>query len=175
MEKLLEVAVIGKTIGLKGALKLHNKSDFVSQFKKGKIFFLKDETKLEILSVNMSNLSVIFKGYEDINLAQNLVNKKLYQSIENTRKSCKLDKDEFFYFDIIGLEVYEDDHKLGRVDDILEVGGSYLFEIKTDEDFIKKEFSDIFYIPYIDNYIEKISIEDGKIYSKNAILLLENS
>lgn len=175
MQKLLEVAVIGKTIGLKGALKLHNKSDFISQFKKGESFFLKDGTKLEISTFKKDNSSVIFKGYEDINLAQNLVNKTLYQNIENTRKNCKLKKDEFFYFDVIGLDIYEDGQTLGRVEDILEVGSSFLFEVKTQKELVQKKFSDIFYIPYVDNYIDKISLEEKKIYTKDAFLLLENS
>ena len=33
-DDMLEVALLGKTIGLKGAIKLHNRSDFPSQFKK---------------------------------------------------------------------------------------------------------------------------------------------
>ena len=48
-DELLEVAKIGKTIGLKGALKLHDKSDFPKQFKKGANFFLGTGEILEIL------------------------------------------------------------------------------------------------------------------------------
>ena len=41
-DDMLEVALLGKTIGLKGAIKLHNRSDFPSQFKKGAKFYLTD-------------------------------------------------------------------------------------------------------------------------------------
>ena len=69
MSELLTVAKIGKTIGLRGALKLHNKSDFISQFKKNAKFFLSDGTMLEILSYNSTSSQVIFRDYESIELA----------------------------------------------------------------------------------------------------------
>ena len=106
-DELLEVAKIGKTIGLKGALKLHDKSDFPKQFKKGAKFFLGTGEILEILSFSSANSSVIFVGFDSIEKSQMLVNQTLYQSKEATKKSCKLHKDEFFYFDIIGDVINE--------------------------------------------------------------------
>lgn len=175
MSELLTVAKIGKTIGLRGALKLHNKSDFISQFKKNAKFFLSDGTMLEILSYNSTSSQVIFKDYESIELASNLVNKFLYQSIEATRKNCKLKKDEYFYFDIIGLEVVENGETLGKVVDILEVGANFLFEIKTDEKLVSQGFTKNFFVPYIDEYLDKISIQTKQIFTKNAKLILKES
>ncbi|MSN96099.1 16S rRNA processing protein RimM [Campylobacter sp. FMV-PI01] len=173
MNSLLEVAILGKTVGLKGALKLHNKSDFPSQFKKGAKFFLKNGNVIEILKFK-ENL-VVFKDYEDIDLAKNLVNEKLFQSIENTKKICKLKKDEFFYFDIIGMKIIENGKILGKVSDIFEVGSSYLFEIKTDENLVKDGFNKVFYVPYVDKYVKKICLEDKKIESNHAFLILQES
>ncbi|NLY03475.1 MAG: 16S rRNA processing protein RimM [Campylobacter sp.] len=170
---LLEVAKIGKTVGLKGALKLHDKSDFPEQFKKNAKFYLKNSEILEILSFNPLNFQVIFKGYEDINLAQKLVNETLYQSCEETRKSCILGKDEFFHFDIIGLNIVEDGEILGVVKDIYEVGMNDLFEVKTNTS--DSSLPEIFYIPYIDEYVLNISLEKGEIQTKNAKLILKNS
>lgn len=173
--ELLEVAKIGKTVGLKGALKLHNKSDFLSQFKKGARFFLKNKNQVEILSFNKMTSQVVFKDYEDINLASNLVNQTLYQDKDTTRKTCILGKDEFFYFDIIGLKVVENSEILGNVDDILEVGKNFLFCIKTSEKLVKEGFSKVFYIPYIDFYVDKISLKNLEIITKNAKSILKES
>ncbi|NLK67533.1 MAG: 16S rRNA processing protein RimM [Campylobacteraceae bacterium] len=173
--ELLEVAKIGRTVGLKGALKLHNKSDFLSQFKKGAKFYLKDKTILEILSFNKATSQVVFKDFEDINLATTLVNKTIYQDKETTRKTCHLNKDEFFYFDIIGLKVVENNELLGVVDEILEIGGSDLFSIKTDESLVKQGFATSFYIPYLDNFVSEISLESSQILTKNAKAILEES
>lgn len=175
MNELLIVAKIGKTVGLKGALKLHNKSDFISQFKKNAKFFLADGSILEILSFNTVSSQVIFKGYESIELASNLVNKFLYQSVENTRKNCKLKSGEFFYFDVIGLKVIENGEILGEVVDILEGGANFLFEIKTDENLAKSGFAKSFFIPYIDEYVCEISTQKKEIITKNAKLILKES
>mgnify|MGYP000951624045 CR=1 FL=1 len=40
---IVKVATIGRCVGLKGYLKLHNKSDFPEQFKKGATFFICNE------------------------------------------------------------------------------------------------------------------------------------
>ena len=104
-----------------------------------------------------------------------MVNKFLYQSIEATRKNCKLKKDEYFYFDIIGLEVVENGETLGIVVDILEVGANFLFEIKTDEKLVSQGFTKNFFVPYIDEYLDKISIQTKQIFTKNAKLILKES
>ena len=107
--------------------------------------------------------------------AKTLTNKTIYTTKDETRKNCKLKKGEFFYFDVIGCEIYENNQKLGEVEDIDEVGANHLFLIKTDENLIAKGLEKSFYIPYIDVYIEKVDVENKKIYTKNAILILENS
>ena len=45
MNELLSVAKLGRVVGLKGALKLHNLSDFKEQFKKGACFLVKAPSK----------------------------------------------------------------------------------------------------------------------------------
>ncbi|MLY94109.1 16S rRNA processing protein RimM, partial [Campylobacter jejuni] len=129
----VQVAKLGKTVGLKGYVKLHNLSDFSSQFKKDATFFIKNiKEMLKIKHYNASNSTVLFENYEDIEKAKELINLILFQSIEKSRQTCKLKKDEFFYFDILECEVFEEDKRLGKVIDILETGASYLFEIQSD-------------------------------------------
>lgn len=169
------VAKLGKTVGLKGYLKLHNLSDFPSQFKKGMSFFCANE-KLTIKSYNPSNHSVLFEGYESIDKAQNLINLELRQSIENTRKFCKLKKDEFFYFDILGCELKTYERTLGIVQNIIEAGATYLFEVETDEILKNQGFSKTFFVPYLDQFVISIDTEKREILCKNeAYLILENS
>ena len=47
MNELLQVARLGKTVGLKGGLRLYNLSDFPTQFKKGAKFLLENGWKPE--------------------------------------------------------------------------------------------------------------------------------
>lgn len=176
-EDFIQVAKLGKTVGLKGYLRLHNFSDFLKQFKKDSSFFIdKGRKKLIVKSYNHTNSSILFEGYESINLAQELVNTILYQSIEATRKTCKLNKDEFFYFDILGCQILFQEQILGKVVNILEVGNSFLFEIETDKEFFIKDYPKIFFIPYLDKFVSKIDIDKKNIFcTQDAFLILENS
>lgn len=171
---MLEVALLGKTNGLKGAIKLHNRSDFVSQFKKGAKFYLENGEILEILSFNKANFTAIFRGFESIELAKTLTNKKIFQTKEMTKKTCKLAKDEFFYFEILGLEIVENGEILGVVSDILEVA-NFIFEISTAGNLKQSGLPEIFYLPYIDHFIERVDVGGGKIFAKGAKEILQNS
>jgi len=175
LNEFVEVALLGKTVGLKGFVKLHNKGDFPNQFKKNAMFYDKDGKELVVKSYNRTNDTISFYGFENIDSAKTLTNKIIYSTEEETRKNCKLKKGEFFYFDVIGCEIYENNQRLGEVEDIDAVGTNHLFLVKTDENLIAKGLEKSFYIPYIDVYIEKVDAENKKIYTKNAILILENS
>lgn len=176
---LLEVAKLGRTVGLKGALKLYNLSDFATQFKAGAKFCLKDGRELEIKSFEPSSSLVIFKGFESVESAGELVNFLLYRSVEDTRKYCKLSKNEYFYFDIIGCEVFENAEQgelcLGRVGDIMEVGSGFLLELETDEKLVSQGLAAKFFIPYNDHFTLSVDIKAKKIIAQNSLAILENS
>lgn len=169
------VARLGKTIGLRGCIRLHNLSDFPSQFKKGVSFFCAGK-QLVIKAYNPSNRSILFEGYESVEKACELTNLELYQSMERTRKLCKLKKDEFFYFDILGCGLRIPERTLGFVRGIVETGGGYLFEVETDEALKNAGLPKIFFVPYADRFVSSIDTQKREILCKNeAYLILENS
>ena len=175
MNELLQVARLGKTVGLKGGLRLYNLSDFPTQFKKGAKFLLENGEILEICSFNRENSVVVFKNYTDLDLAKVLINRTIFQTKEATKSGIKLKKGEFFYFDVLGLEICENGEVLGVVDDILEISSGYLFQVQTSESLVESGFAKIFFIPYIDKYVVKISILDRKIFPNYAKLILQES
>lgn len=162
-EALVLVAKLGRTVGVQGFVRLHNLSDFPEQFECGASFFDKNSRVLKIKARNAQ--SVLFEGFESLESAKTLVNLELFQSVEKSRASCKLGDDEFFYFDIIGLEVFENGLLLGVVKDILSAGNDLLL-IKSDENLVKKGFASEFYLPYVDFYIK--SVELGAKDSKKS-------
>ncbi|TKX28754.1 16S rRNA processing protein RimM [Campylobacter sp. MIT 12-5580] len=174
MDNKVLVAKLGRSVGLKGFVKLHNLSDFIQQFKKGASFLDKKNKKLVIKEFDQQNQLVLFEGFESLELAKSLTNELLYQSLTHTRQTCKLEKDEYFYFDIIACIVFEEDLKLGEVVDILETSASYLFLIKTDEELVKQGFVKEFYVPYADKYIQKVELENKMIFTHNAFELLKS-
>ncbi|AXP08705.1 ribosome maturation factor RimM [Campylobacter hepaticus] len=173
----VQVAKLGKTVGLKGYIKLYNLSDFSSQFKKDASFFIENGKKiLKIKHYNANNSTVLFQNYEDIQKAKELINMILFQSIEQSRQTCKLKKDEFFYFDILECEVFDEHIKLGKVINILEIGTSYLLEVQSDEKWVEKKYSQKFFIPYLNKFIKSVNIQKREIFcTKDAFLILENS
>ncbi|CAD7286498.1 ribosome maturation factor RimM [Campylobacter suis] len=172
---ILEVAQLGKSVGLKGYVKLHNRSDFPEQFKKGAKFFDKNNTELVIKHYDKIRSEVLFEDFESIEKAKELTNRILYTTIEQTRKACKLKKDEYFYFDIIGLKVVENNEILGVVDDIEQVAKDSLLLVETDEKLTQNGFAKSFYLPYIDNFVKSIDLQTKEILAINAKALLESS
>ncbi|MBT0741396.1 ribosome maturation factor RimM [Campylobacter lari] len=170
---LVQVAKLGKSVGLKGYVKLHNLSDFYEQFKMGAKFFDINQKIYTIKTFDKIRSLVLFEGFESVETAKTLTNITLFQTIEATKETCKLKKDEYFYFDIIGCDVIEDEQKLGVVEDILENGAGFLFCIKCDEKLQTKVKN--FYIPYVDKYIQKVDVENKKIFTQSALDILENS
>ena len=172
---IVEVATIGRCVGLKGYLKLHNKSDFPEQFKKGATFFDKNNDQLVIKDYNRQKELVLFENFDDLDLAKTLVNKTIYTTKELTRKNCKLKKNEFFQFDIIGLKVIENGENLGIVEDIQDNFANSLLYIKTDEELTLGGKPNNFYIPYLEHFIISVNLNSGEILVKGARAILENS
>lgn len=172
---LVVVAQIGKTVGLKGEMKLHHKSDFIEQFKKSAKFYLDDGTFLNVSNYNNSRELITFKDFDTVEKAQTLVNKFLYSTIEDSRKNCNLGDEEFFWFDVIGLEVIENDVVLGTVVNIDEIAGINYFLITTHESLVEKGMPKSFLLPYIDKFVIKCDIQSKQIYTNGAFDILEAS
>jgi 16S rRNA processing protein RimM len=171
---LLEVARIGKAVGLSGELKLHLHCDFPEQFQAGKTFKTQKGLELEIFSYNPKRGLVKFCGFESRDSASTLINSFLFTSIEETKKSCQIEEDELFWFDIIGLRVVEEKKLLGFVDEIERIGSVDYMVVKTDDSLVKAGFSKRFYIPFIDRYVVDVK-RDKEVLVKDGLSLLENS
>ena len=112
------VAKLGKAVGLKGDLRLFIDSDFPEQFKKGATFLTNRNLELKVLEYNSSRELIKFENYEDVETAKKLTNQELYSTIEQTKENCKLGKNEFFWFDLISCEVFENNLRLGKVKEL---------------------------------------------------------
>lgn len=160
----LVVAVIGKTHGFKGFLKFHLSSDFQEQFKKKKVWQT-SFGELEIESYYANKGLIRFKNFGTIETAKQLVNHKLFSTEEESRELCDLKDDEFFWFDIIGLNVIEEGQSLGEIIEISRIANTDYLVIKTSETVIKDtKLPTTFLIPYIDRYILDVNL-DKKIVS----------
>jgi len=172
MNNSLDIATIGKAVGLWGELKLHLHTDFDSQFKKSATFTTNKNKNLTIQYYDAKKSIVKFEGISTREDAQKLTNQKLQSSIQESRQKCQLNEDEYFWFDIIGCKIIEDGKTLGVVKDIQRLTIDDYLEIKVSKEF--QEYAKTFLVPYIkDVYIKEVDIENKTIYTKDTLPLLE--
>ena len=170
------VAKLGKAVGLQGHLRLFIDSDFPMQFKKGAVFTTNRNLTLTILEYNPNKELVLFENYLDVDLARKLTNSELFTTQEATKEFCVLKENEFFWFDLISCNVYENDLLLGKVKEIQRYPLNDYLEVITDEELVKKGLPKIFLIPHIfDKYVLNVNINDKKIEVKDSLVILENS
>ncbi len=159
MKDLLQVGIISQTHGIKGEVKVFPTTDDINRFKKLKEIILdtgKDKINLKIESVKFFKQYAIlkFKGIDNINDIEIYKGKSLFVTREN---AVKLEKDEYFIADLIGLEVITDENiKLGILTDIMVTGANDVYVVTSEE---KKEIL----IPAIKDCILEVNVLDKYI------------
>jgi len=174
MDKIY-IAKLGKTVGLKGQQKLIIDTDFPEQFKKNTKLTTDKKQELIIETYNTTSNVIKFVGIDSIEDAKKLTNRQLFVSSEDTRENCKLDAKQFFWFDMIGCTVRENEEVLGTVIDIQRMPLSDYIMIETDSQLIEKGFATSFLLPYIDTYIINVDIKTKLIIAQDAKNILEAS
>ena len=150
---------IGKIVythGIKGEVKII--SDFFEKdkiFKKGfKLYItpLYHEEVINTYRVHKKYDMVTFNGYNDINEILKYIGMGVYIK----RSDLALKEDEYLLSDLIGYAVYDNNKLLGKVSGI-NFNNNVLLKI-----------DDNFYIPFIDEFIEKVDVKTKKIMTRNG-------
>ncbi len=170
----IPVARIGKTVGLKGEMRLNLLTDFPEQFRAG-ADFLSDRGRLKIASYNPSRGTVRFEGIDSVEEAKPLTNAYLYTTKEAGEAACQLGENEYFWYQIIGLDLLDGDEVVGRVLDIERLAGTDYLQIETSDKLVKDGLAKRFLVPYVDRYIEKVDLQRGVVVSRGAKEILEAS
>ena len=172
---LLHIATLGRTVGLYGDMKFHDKSDFPEQFFAGAVLLKGDGKPLTILDINHTRGTILIKGFEGLENAKKLTNVKLYTTKEATREQCELEEGEFFWFDIEDCEVFEENQKIGVVKEVERISITNYLTIITDEALVAKGASKSFLVPYQKDFILKTDVENKRIDLVGALNILEAS
>jgi 16S rRNA processing protein RimM len=155
----LEVGQIVNTFGIKGFVKIYPYVDDIQRFDnltKVYIKMKKQETELEIEEVKYQKNMVLvkFKGIETVEQAEKLRN--AYVEIDR-KDAISLEEGQYFIADLLGLEVYLDTGEmLGILDDIFNTGSNDIY-------VVKNELGKQFLLPYIDDVIKNIDLENKRI------------
>lgn len=136
MEDFFQVGVITSTHGIKGEVKVFPTTDDPRRFKRLKEVILdtgKERLTLEVEGVKFFKQFVIlkFKGLDNINDVEKYRRASLLVARKN---AVRLEKDEYFVADLIGLEVRDEDGgKIGRLQDVIETGANDVYDIDLDD------------------------------------------
>lgn len=166
MDNFLRVGVITNTHGIKGEVKVFPTTDDVNRFKKLKQITLdtgKEHIELEVEGVKFFKQLVIlkFKGIDNINEIEKYKGKDLLVTREN---AVKLNKDEYFVYDIIGSTVITDtDEELGELIEVLATGANdvYVVKSKDDKEILLPSIKECILDVDVENKIIKVHIMPG--------------
>ncbi|PAF46269.1 16S rRNA processing protein RimM [Helicobacter sp. 12S02634-8] len=179
---LIEVGRLGKTIGLKGGLKLHLSTDFPQSIQADLKLTIQSPQKhptfscsYTIKSFDTKNSIVFFQEITSIEAAKPLTHHIAYTSLEDTQRLCVLQENEYFWFDVIGCVLQENGQTLGIITDIERIGASDYLIIKTAQALIAQGLPKTFMLPYIDHFILQTSPEKKCVIAQGARAILEAS
>lgn len=156
------VGKIVNTHGINGEVKINLHTDFPEdRFRKGNQLFIGEKAdstfNVEIQSSKpYKNMYLLkFKDLDTINDVEKFKNQYLWIPKEQQKE---LDKNEFYYYQIIGCNVVTTDGKeIGVVKDIFSPGANDVWVVKSKDN--NKELL----IPYIEPIVKKVDIENKKI------------
>ena len=169
--KWVPVGTIPRTHGLKGEFKFHpqvtdpeilqNLNRLKFQGSEGQ------ETEQEVVSLRgiPGKLIIKFKGIDTIDDAEAYTGQTVL-ALETDFK--KLPDGEYYWFQVIGLNVYDEDGRhFGQVEDIIETGSNDVYVVRGGAREIL--------IPMIDWVVKSIDLEEKKLIFDNVEGLIEDS
>ncbi|MCM3386728.1 ribosome maturation factor RimM [Ureibacillus chungkukjangi] len=158
------VGRIVNTHGIRGEVRVLSTTDFEDvRFAIGNklAVFKKDDKKpiwvtIESARRHKNFILLTFEGYNNINFVEPFKEGLLKVSKDQLDEDV-LEENEYYYFEIIGCEVFsEEGEQIGTITEILETGANDVWEVKNANG--KKH-----YIPYIEDVVKEIDIEEKKI------------
>ncbi|GEN94229.1 ribosome maturation factor RimM [Pediococcus ethanolidurans] len=159
-----KVGTIVNTHGIQGEVKVMPITDFPEErFKVGNQLFLfspkNDKTPMQKLKIKKSRQQkqVYLLQFVDLDSINDVEKYKQFdlKISETDRKS--LDNDEFYYDDIIGLEVFDEEgNRLGTVSEILSPGANDVW-------VVKRVGKDDLLLPYIRQVVKKVDLDKQRI------------
>lgn len=154
-DKKIIIGRFGAPHGVRGDIKVYPLTDFPERFSQLKSFYL-DEKELYVAGTRYQNNFVVMK-IKNINSredAARLTNKLLKVARED---AAPLNEGEYYAFDIIGLQVInENEEVLGEITEILKTGSNDVYVTKT------KDGRQLL-IPALKKVVTEINISEGFI------------
>ncbi|MBQ7636913.1 MAG: 16S rRNA processing protein RimM [Lachnospiraceae bacterium] len=160
-DEMLRVGVISNTHGIRGEVKVYPTTEDLKRFDSLKQVFLdtgKELKELEVEGVKyFKNLAILkFKGIDSINDVERWKQLDLLVTREN---AIPLNEGEYYIYDLIGLEVFDEEKPetpVGKLTEVLQTASNDVYLAKT------KNGKEIL-IPAIKDCNIRVSLEEKKI------------
>ena len=166
--KFVSVGKILNFHGVQGEAKLgysKEREDFLSQIKEVYVQMDNEYKKLDISRIRFTPKCGIikFKGIDTLNDILEYKNKLIFVTEETARSF--LEEDEFLIDELVGLDVYDGEKKVGAVVGVSNNGASDLLSVKT----LDKKIS---LVPFVKAIVLSVDIKNRKIQINNLEGLL---
>ena len=133
MQDILRVGVVTTTHGIAGEVKVFPTTDDPKRFKKLKKVLLdtgRGMKELEIVQVKFFKNMVILK-FRDHNKIEDVMAFKNCDLCVTRDNAVKLDENENFICDLIGMQVYdEEENCLGELTDVMQTGANDVYVVE---------------------------------------------
>lgn len=158
------VGIIHSIFNNEGWLRVISFSDFPERFSKLKFVYMDffgEKKKIKVIESKWHKNSLLLKleNFLDSDNCSLLIGKELFVDSDNL---VKLPKGYNFIHDLIGLEVFQVDRRLGVVKDVMQFPANDIYVV---ESLDGKEIL----IPVVKSLIEKIDLTNKKILLNNSI------
>lgn len=156
--EFLEIGKIINTHGLRGDVKVVPWTDMPEDFEDIKKVYIKRKNTEKALTVSKikyqkNNLIIKFKEINDINEAE------LYKGLvllADRDDLWELEDGVYYIADLIGLEVYDENGKIGVLADVFNTGANDIYDVK-------REGKKNLLLPVIDEVVKEVDLENKRI------------
>lgn len=131
MESVL-VGEVLKAQGIKGEIKIYPITDNVERFKELKTVLLTDgktETEFSVKAVRVDPKKLVFLTLEGIRTPEEAEKYRGFE-VRIYRTQVSPLKDRWYYFELEGMKVYENDILLGTLTRVIETGANDVYLVK---------------------------------------------
>jgi len=131
----VDTVVIGEILkpqGIKGELKVYPLTDNVTRFKKLKKIFLSDgksEQAFTVQEVRIDPKDMVYLKLQGIETIEEVEKYRGFQ-VRVDRADVPPLKDRWYYFELEGMKVYENDILLGTLTRVLETGANDIYLVQ---------------------------------------------
>lgn len=159
-----EYVVIGKIVrthGLMGNVRVQPLTNVLEVFDKSKQFFIMDESRDEIYTVQVEDIKrsgktflIKFYGVNNEETAKKIVGLEIVMKAEDLPKLSS--PDEFYYYEVLNIDVFDQTGNfIGKVCDIISTGSNEVLVVRSDDEEVL--------LPMIRDYVVELHKKDRLI------------